>query len=1761
MSLSRASTFLTALAVAAGLAAPPEARAAAPAPIKHPAQVFSPIKVDVSPPLRTIKPITTVPPGAKAPENPPIPKPGRKLGPTKAAADAALQVKPGLTPMPAPLLDFEGLPNDFGVLPPDTQGDVGPNHYIQWVNLGFVIFDKTGAQVYPPLPTAYALGNTLWTGFGGACESSNDGDIQTNYDPLADRWVMSQFALPNPFYQCLAISATPDPLGAWYRYQFSFGSTLNDYPKIGVWPDGYYMTVNQFLNGGASWGGLGVVVFQRDQMLAGNPALAVYFDVGAVNLNYGGDHPADLKGPPPPPGTPGYVIEWDQAGWIGDTNNTLRIWEVHVDWTNPSNSTFGLNPSYDPNFMITTAAGTVPACPGGRSCVPQPGTSQGLDAIADRMMQRLQYRNIGGVGRLTVNHTLDTGDGRAGVRWYQLQNPGSGWTMLDQGTFGGDPGDTDWRWMGSAALDTQGNMAIGYSVSSSTTYPSIRFNGRLAGDPAGTLGTEANIIVGGGSQTHPAARWGDYSAMVVDPTDDCTFWYTTEYYQTTSSANWQTRIASFKFPGCTTGPHGTIDGTVKSTAGGTPIAGALVQIGPSYSTTTNGAGFFTVSVPTGTYDVTASKFGYAPATVPGQVVTDGGTTHVGDILLTPVGTYTVDGFVTAADHGWPLWARIDISQSGNPVNTIYTSPWNGYYNVILPNGYTYDFNVQSMYQGYQNEVRPVTLSSGDQIQSFTLLASSGNPAYSCYLNGGVNENFDGSFPPLGWTVLNNGSVPNNVWKRNDAWGRPNLTGGTGFSSDADSDAAGSGSGPFNTELWSPPIMMPATPRNLRFKSAFRRLSTDTGTLDVSTNGGGTWTNLLTFTVTGVSEPTVDMTAYAGQMIVLRWKYTSGSWEYYWQIDDVRTETIVPPPPPPVSQWIQNFDGVTAPALPADWAQATLVGSGTWTNSTASSHPSGITPHSSPNMPIFNSWSVSSGNSALLYKLTSENLSSGTGYVRFWMYHDTGYTNADTVQVAYSTDGSSYFLIGSQIPRYTGGTGWAQHEVILTGVSNATVFIALYGLSGFGNDIHVDDVEFLVGAAPTPPVADSPTLLCNAVPGTLVAGFVTDANTAAGIPGALILRDLGGMANSMPATGDQPAGFYYMFSATPAPTKPNGPSTRTFTASKQGYGPVSHSVNLVPDTINRLDFALPAASLTLGGWPFNVDGRLTPDGMPAWDKTQVIPILNSGGLPANVKLNLGTVGPGWTPPRMFPAAVREPASPTPVKKSFMRDPNAPTLPNAGRIRYPGLGGPLAGIPAFGVDLFPGGNFVTWPDAAVPGTWSVIAPVPGSSAYFGGDFLGGDFSKEYVVDDTTKQLLTLNTTTGAATVIGSMVPNAGESWTGLKGSSADGNVYASATNCSSSTFYTIDPTTGHATAVGPITNGACVIDIAINDAGDIYGIDIVTSNLLKINPATGAGTVVGPLGVPTNYAQGMAFERVSGVLYWAAYATSGELRTIDTATGASFLVGPFPGGAEVDAFAIASGGGANIPWITLTPNQGVVPPTGELDVLAEFFPDGVPAANFGLNRAIIRPINDSPGSLPNMDVFFTKAFWDVPRGSFADAFIHGLAGARVTKGCGSGNYCPNDPITRADMAVLMVRATHGPDFTPPPAVGIFADVVISDSNNTADYIEQLVADGVVGGCAVGPPRLYCPNDLVNRAQMSVFISAGIMLPPVSPPTGYFTDMAGYHWADGFAEAIFNAGITAGCGPHIFCPSMNITRAQLAVWLVTGLGIPFYTHPAGP
>lgn len=803
------------------------------------------------------------------------------------------------TSMPEPIANFEGVNNINGVLPPDTQGDIGydPNtgkkYYVQWVNLSFQIWDVTDpaavVSLYGP-----AAGNTLWSGTGTICDYNNDGDPITLFDPLAKRWLMSQFALgfPDNFHQCIAVSATADPTGAWYLYDYQTSTTMmNDYPKFGVWPDGYYMTVNQFDGKNYSWGGAGVAVFQRDAMLNGQPALMIYYDIGQVTKDYGGMLPSDLDGPAPPYGAPNYFMEWDDSSWLGDPQDTMRIWEFHTDWANPANTTFGLNANFDPNLLIPTSDQDPDLCNFNVSCIPQPDTSVGLDAISDRLMYRLQYRNFGDYETLITNHTVDADPSNselAGVHWFELRNDGSGWDIYQEGVYAPD---SENRWMGSLAMDDSGNIALGYSVSSSATYPSIRYTGRLAADPTGIMAQgETSLIVGSGSQEHTASRWGDYSMMAVDPADGCTFWYTQEYYETTSRSGWQTRIGSFKFPTCTSLPLGTLTGTV--TDGTNPLVGAAVTAGGDYSTLTNATGVYTLELPVDMYDVTASMYGYLPATVTGIEILNGQTTTQ-NFTLPLAETFTVSGVVTDASTGWPLYAKIDIF--GYPYTPIFTDPVSGVYSVDLAEG-DYNFTVKAMSGSYGSEFAAIHVSA-PVTQDFELtpdLLTCGIPGY-VLTPASYRQDFE-TWPPPGWTIVDNITSGGVVWDSSAVYSGGNFTGGENLAAEANSDEFQGVA--YDTELISP-VIDAASMNNLFliYKANFQIYSgRERLDLDISNDGGSTWTNLLRWREShgslygGVGETVgIDLASEAGASFQLRWHYytnESAPWDYYAQIDEV-----------------------------------------------------------------------------------------------------------------------------------------------------------------------------------------------------------------------------------------------------------------------------------------------------------------------------------------------------------------------------------------------------------------------------------------------------------------------------------------------------------------------------------------------------------------------------------------------------------------------------------------------------------------------------------------------------------------------------------------------------------------------------------------------------------------------------------------------------------------------------------------------------------
>ncbi|MDP1623629.1 MAG: T9SS type A sorting domain-containing protein [Bacteroidales bacterium] len=437
--------------------------------------------------------------------------------------DAVLQSYFGDAVSDTTIQNFDGVSAN-GSYPPDTDGDVSNSHYMQVVNTRFAVYDKNGNKLMGPTNSSVI--------FNGLPNNSNDGDAILLYDENADRWLFSQFSLPNypngPFYENVAISQTNNPTGSWYRYQFSF-TDMPDYPKLGVWVDGYYMTTRRFQSGTGNWLGPAAVAMDRAKMLVGDPTAAMVMFTMPSSAE--GTQAADCDSDFPAMGSPCPVCYL-----VSTATASVRLYNFSVNWTTPTSSTF--------NLAYTIPITTLSTLNG--NSIPQKGTSQKLDAMSGRrIMFRMPYRKFSAHSSMLINTTVNVG-GVAGIRWMELRNVAGTWSLYQEGTYA--PGDGHYRWMGSIAMDSSGNIALGYSISSTNMFPSIRYTGRMNGDPLGVMTiAEKGIINGGGSQTNTDGRWGDYSAMAADPSVNGKFWYTQEYYSTTSNSSWKTRIGSFSF--------------------------------------------------------------------------------------------------------------------------------------------------------------------------------------------------------------------------------------------------------------------------------------------------------------------------------------------------------------------------------------------------------------------------------------------------------------------------------------------------------------------------------------------------------------------------------------------------------------------------------------------------------------------------------------------------------------------------------------------------------------------------------------------------------------------------------------------------------------------------------------------------------------------------------------------------------------------------------------------------------------------------------------------------------------------------------------------------------------------------------------------------------------------------------------------------------------------------------------------------------------
>jgi len=807
----------------------------------------------------------------------------------------------------------------IGCAPPDTNSAVGfdsavgSDVVVEIVNLCTASPGVGAFKVWNASTGAVIQGTTALGGLWSTSDCQNGGgDNNVTYDQFAHRWILSQF---NSSYTgiCIAISASDDPTGSYYLYNIVMDANgFTDYPKTGKWitgddnTDAYYISANDFPP--AACGNCVVyTAVQRSAMLTGSAAgvLTIIGPTYTTGLDFSA-LPADVDGTTTPPlDAPEYYVDYISPYYYGGSTYALEMWQMSVNWGALSASLTGPTQINVNSFED-----------GDYSCAPQPSPGECLPVLGDRLMYRLAYRN-GYPGNsnqvLLVNHAVvDTsqGDSPIGIDWYELNavsgsTNASDWGIAQQGLFVG-PADGNSRFMGSISMDHVGNIALGYTISSTTVDASVAVAGQNVGAPSGVMDAAEQILIAGTGVQESTGRWGDYSSIMASSTDDCTFWAAEEYISNTGSFNWSTGNAAVKFSNCSIGPVGTLTGTVTDASTNNAIAGAKVTLTPgNISATTNSSGNYTMTVPVTTYAAAASAFGYLTQSVPSVVIVQNQTTTQ-DFALAAAPKATISGNVTdgtPSGHAYGLYSEVKVTSPGyGQVADVWTNPQTGTYSVSMPEGADYTLNATAYVNGYTPGSDTVTNLSGDTTQNIGLTVGTSCSAPGYGFVQGFGADFEGGVPPSGWTVTNGVSGSPVVWATNAFWNDLNYTNGTGIAATADSNNAGIYDGyygNYDTALVTPLIPVSSLPADpiLSYDASYIALG-DTEDLDISTDGGTTWTNVTHWTTShgtlyglpGEHEQ-VDLGPYipGGTVnIQLRWHYydLSGGYTWYTQVDNV-----------------------------------------------------------------------------------------------------------------------------------------------------------------------------------------------------------------------------------------------------------------------------------------------------------------------------------------------------------------------------------------------------------------------------------------------------------------------------------------------------------------------------------------------------------------------------------------------------------------------------------------------------------------------------------------------------------------------------------------------------------------------------------------------------------------------------------------------------------------------------------------------------------
>jgi hypothetical protein len=898
------------------------------------------IHSDISPPLRDIPPIL----GGATKTDKDDPGPMTPCGPLDGidpVAQISLPTGLGEEPraMPSPNVSFDAWANlCSGCAPPDPNGDVGPNHVVVMANSTLAVYSKTGTQLLSPRNI-----NTLWTGFGGNCETENAGDPVVLYDQLADRWLVSQFTADGPtYYNCVCLSTSGDPTGTWQRYAFSNGTSFPDYPKYGIWRDGYYFSTRN--TSGST--GQGAYALNRDEMLAGDlsPTVVNFLLAPGSTPYYGGDGllPADIDGDIlPPAGAPQlYFGTMDNGGPYGAPQDAINVFQFHVDWATPANSTF----TRSATVPVAAFDSTFTPCGGGRTCIPQPGTTNKIDTLSYRQRAtfRAAYRNFGTHESVALNQSVSgynsgTSSAIAGVRWYELRDPNGTPTIYQQGTY--VPGATDGthRWMGSIAMDRMGNMGLGFSASSGTVYPSIWYTGRLATDPLGTMPQgEGSIVNGLGSQTGGGSRWGDYTSLNIDPVDDCTFWHFNEYYTSSSSSTWQMRVGSFTFPNC-----------LCALIPAAPTAGASAPQANRIALTWNDSATATITqyfifrstVAGGPYTQIATVADTSPGTGGGASYTynddtvSGGTRYYytvksndGDRCTSPA-SGEVNALATGACLLPPTFGGVtSVTNPAGATCTLNLS-WTG---ATSSCGNPVRYNV------YRSTTPGFTPGAGNRIAqnlnttSYSDLDNlvSGTSYYYIVRSVDTVNGFEDT-NATEMTAQPTGTMADGTWTAGAETGDPSMTLNSPWTTSTTYKRTGTNSYSTGatyptsvcTALTTPSLILGTGPVLTYYHIYSTESGYDGGRVEISTNGGSSWTPLTptpayggTITSTGNScswatstacyigtstgypttwqSASISLSAYNGQTVLLRWNFTTDSsgagtgTNPGWYVDDI-----------------------------------------------------------------------------------------------------------------------------------------------------------------------------------------------------------------------------------------------------------------------------------------------------------------------------------------------------------------------------------------------------------------------------------------------------------------------------------------------------------------------------------------------------------------------------------------------------------------------------------------------------------------------------------------------------------------------------------------------------------------------------------------------------------------------------------------------------------------------------------------------------------